>query len=1475
MVEKTIARISAVATVLRKTGFGATSPGPVAGGPEAGPSRRSGGRAQRHRAETGTLARRRGRPLAAGLAAAALMPVVAALALPLAGLFTASAQAAKFEGEARPPVSPGDQIQFPQAHDGSTPFDVFVDYYILNGPGHDTTVTNATVTVQDLTINGGFFRLIVTPNSDAPVQINVPGIGTRTVQGPAGDARLKNIWFVDSNSLTRSLQTAGGNRFNPEIRQYRVNGATAVGIVPSNSNATIRVLGRYSNADGKFTLSSRSGGEKYLSVNFGNGDTNLDRVLTVRVTSANGQKTREYYLQFPGGPRSCYGELISPNVPEYFTELDTLTVTAIGGSVDSGPGQLAHYKRGYTVYVTNSTTDVRVSASGKHRKSSVSIWTGQRNKSLDQPAKLRHILWAAIKVRTDLDDRCYESWHSLKVVKLPLPGQGSSSGGHHNRAVGYPLTAQPVDLPAKHDGSTFTFRLLFSEDVDIEPEEMRDHALEVTGGTVTNAARVDGRSDLWELTVEPSGTAVVGIIVPQPSDCTEEGALCTSDGRPLSGTLLRRKVRYVESDAWSSRAPSNPSTLTAAFENAPASHDGSSTITVELAFSKAVFDGTESFDRNQRIGDAVAVTNGTVKGQQRADPREYDRWRLWIEPSGNGDVTLRLPATTGGCDASGAICTPDGEALSNAPQVTVQGPSTLTASFENAPASHDGSSTITVELAFSEAVFDGTESFDRNQRIGDAVAVTNGVVKGQQRVNPQEYDRWRLWIEPSGNGDVTLRLPVSTCDAANAICTPGGTALSGEATATIEGPGTAQVQQPATLTAAFENGPSSHDGSNAFTLELAFSEAVFEGTESFNMNARIRGAVSVTGGTMANFRRTDPAVFDRWTLRINPAGNADVTVSLPATTSCNASGAICTPGGTPLSGPTTATIQGPATLSVADATVEEGPDAELAFVITLSRAASQIVTVDFATSNDSATAGEDYTAKSETVTFPVGTVSKRVNVAVIDDAVNEGNETMIVTLSNASGAVIADGTATGTIENSDPMPRAWTIRFARAAGDQIVQGVGARLDGGGGNHVSVAGISLMGGALEDEEATRRLGFPGWETERALEPRTQDLSGQDLLLGTRFSLSTGTPSAGAPAFGAWGHVATASFDAEDEGVSHDGDVVTGMVGADIAWERALAGVVLSHSAGDGGFTGDGAIAGDIDVTMTGVYPYGRVDFTRSTSLWAIAGGGWGDVTIEPEGATTVRTDASMRMGAVGVKGRVLEPGEDGGLALNVRSDAMWVQTETDAAQGVIATEADATRLRLILEGERTVHLAEGESMTPSAEIGLRHDGGDAETGAGVEMGAGLRYSAGRLAIEGRVRGLVAHEDDGYKEWGASASVRLQPGEHGQGLSLSVAPVWGAAGSKAEQLWGARDARDLDPSQAFEADARLEAEMGYGLAMPHNRGLLTPYAAATLGDAGAHRIRTGARWNIAPNAAAGVEGLYAGEDRALNLRLRVSF
>ena len=99
-------------------------------------------------------------------------------------------------------------------------------------------------------------------------------------------------------------------------------------------------------------------------------------------------------------------------------------------------------------------------------------------------------------------------------------------------------------------------------------------------------------------------------------------------------------------------------------------------------------------------------------------------------------------------------------------------------------------------------------------------------------------------------------------------------------------------------------------------------------------------------------------------------------------------------------------MAGPAGLSVADAEVEENVDETIEFTVSLDRAASKTVTVDYATSDGRATAGADYTAVGGTSTFASGERTKTVEVTLLDDTHDEGEETFTLRLSNASGAVI-------------------------------------------------------------------------------------------------------------------------------------------------------------------------------------------------------------------------------------------------------------------------------------------------------------------------------------------------------------------------------------------------------------------------------------------------------------------------------------
>ena len=189
----------------------------------------------------------------------------------------------------------------------------------------------------------------------------------------------------------------------------------------------------------------------------------------------------------------------------------------------------------------------------------------------------------------------------------------------------------------------------------------------------------------------------------------------------------------------------------------------------------------------------------------------------------------------------------------------------------------------------------------------------------------------------------------------------------------------------------------------------------------------------------------------------------------------------------------------------------------------------------------------------------------------------------------------------------------------------------------------------------------------------------------------------------------------------------------------------------------------------------------------------------------------------------------------------------MRTESDATTGLAASEADTSRLRLALEGSAGEMRFAGGALTPTVELGLRHDGGDAETGAGLEVGGGLRYASGRLAVELSARGLLAHEENEYEEWGVSASVRYAPDEGGRGLSLRAGSTWGAASGGIDRLWSQRTAADLARGEFEPGEAGVDAEVGYGFGF--RGGLLTPYTGVALTGSD-ETWRAGARWKLGP-------------------------
>ena len=559
------------------------------------------------------------------------------------------------------------------------------------------------------------------------------------------------------------------------------------------------------------------------------------------------------------------------------------------------------------------------------------------------------------------------------------------------------------------------------------------------------------------------------------------------------------------------------------------------------------------------------------------------------------------------------------------------------------------------------------------------------------------------------------------------------------------------------------------------------------------------------------------------------------------------------------------TVGSKPSLSAADAEATEG-EATMDFAVALDAPAATRVTVDYATADGSATAGEDYVGKAGTLTFAAGETRKTVLVSLLVDAKDEGDETFTLKFSNPSGVRIEDGEATGTIANDESVQEEWLARLGRTVAAQVVDAVSVRLEGNAGSHVTMGGRRL---GTSQSTASPETVLEHW-ADRVDNARDRDrgsmrpMSGRELLSASSFHLAS-EGEAGGSSFAAWGRVAGGGFEADVSGIRMDGEVTTGIVGADVARNHWLAGAAVSFSTGEGGYrlTSDVESAfdrGTIESTLTSVYPYARLRLSEGVSVWGLAGYGTGELALtERSEANTNRytTDTTMRIGALGVRKTLVPAGETGGLELAAKSDVFWMRMTSDAVEGIREAEADASRLRFVLDASRSFDTGDGATLTPNLELGLRHDGGDAETGTGAEVGVGIGYAGAGVSIEGSVRALVAHEASGYEEWGASGSVRVEPDAAGRGLSLTVAPSWGNASSAQERLWSAGDAGGLISGRSFEPESRLAAELGYGLAAPRSSGLVTPFAGLSWGYGGRRIWRAGTRWEIAPRASLSLE------------------
>ncbi len=420
------------------------------------------------------------------------------------------------------------------------------------------------------------------------------------------------------------------------------------------------------------------------------------------------------------------------------------------------------------------------------------------------------------------------------------------------------LAATFEEAPDTHNGNPFTLKVRFSNLRYLTTAEFRDHALIVTGGTVTKAIRVNDRHDYWEITVTPSSPHMpVTLVLPENRPCTFPGAICTQDGQRLSTSL------ELTVDSLTPRAPDRPTgqtlsqgSVTLEWNDVPSAQ----TYNVQYRHADQWIDlpvtGTEiEFNEATAIVRVLPDSDYYFFRVQASNSHGASDWSdpLLVPVSMDWEAELTPGRNTNifpvasGYSRSGV------------------GFGTLSPDrFET------GSTRHTVQ-SLSHSSDSLVLTMDQQLTTNFTLFVGNSVYRASDSLVPPHAEAGSYWwplVPPEWSAGEIVRV---------GLIVHAGTTL--------------EDRQKAPVTGYFENVPQEHDGWQTFSFRLHFSEAV-----DTTVDALRDHVLSVSGGAITGVQPVGTG-NRTWTVSVTPHSHDVVTVEIEPGLDCALPQSVCTSDG--------------------------------------------------------------------------------------------------------------------------------------------------------------------------------------------------------------------------------------------------------------------------------------------------------------------------------------------------------------------------------------------------------------------------------------------------------------------------------------------------------------------------------------------------------------------------------------------------
>ena len=507
-----------------------------------------------------------------------------------------------------------------------------------------------------------------------------------------------------------------------------------------------------------------------------------------------------------------------------------------------------------------------------------------------------------------------------------------------------------------------------------------------------------------------------------------------------------------------------------------------------------------------------------------------------------------------------------------------------------------------------------------------------------------------------------------------------------------------------------------------------------------------------------------------------------------------------------------------------------------------------------------ATLEEDYRVQTPgVVQVPAGKSEALILIESIADEVDESRETVVLTLEKGSGLTIGTSrthelTLIDAREASLEAGWSWLVRFGRTVAQQVVDSISQRLRATRieGTQVNVAGAqvpvgqSRAFGTFEPPTTNRPIDDFDTHSQISAQGSTQTLSEREVIQSSSFMSGSETDAEGGNLV-VWGQASHSSFEGREKDLSLDGDSTSVILGADYAQQFWQAGATLILSEGKGDYR-DEDVSGEVEASLTSIVPWAAVQATERVQLWGALGTGDGDLQLTEEESDTLKTNIDWSMAAAGLRSVLVPASAEYGVQLSFVGDALWVETKADPIEGLSIADAEASRLRLGLEGQHSMDVSSGAEVISRLEFGLRKDSGDAETGDGIEVGGGVTWSDARrgLTIELAGHKLLTYDADELEDEGFSLSFDYDPvPDSAEGLSLSLNQEVGVrAKDGLEAVFGSEP---LATRTDGEKENRMRLEAAYGVSVLGGRFIGSPHMGLGLAT-GSREYSLG--WKVTP-------------------------